>query len=184
MMSDKFQDYVKINGTGATFLGISQESIGNYSICLPSLEEQLCIANYLDIESAKIDQAVTIKKKQIELLKERRQILIQNAVTRGLDPQAPMRDSGVEWVGEIPAHWGVKRAKYLFNEVDERSVDGKEELLSVSHMTGVTPRSERMSPCSWQRTIQAQKPARKMTLYSTLCGHGWGHWGCPTDWGL
>jgi type I restriction enzyme S subunit len=54
-----------------------------------------------------------------------------------------MHDSGVEWIGEIPAHWEIKRAKYLFREVDERTQTGKEELLSVSHMTGVTPRSEK-----------------------------------------
>jgi type I restriction enzyme S subunit len=64
-------------------------------------------------------------------------------VTQGLDPDAPMRDSGVAWIGEIPKHWDIKRAKYLFKEVDERSTTGKEELLSVSHMTGVTPRSEK-----------------------------------------
>ena len=126
----------------------TQQNIGmgvlsNLPICYPPLIEQKAIAAYLDTKTTQIDQAVAIKEKQIELLKERQQILIQNAVTRGLDPQAPVRDSGVEWIGEIPVHWEIKRAKYLFNEVDERSVDGKEELLSVSHMTGVTPRSEK-----------------------------------------
>ena len=108
-----------------------------------SVEQQTVIANFLDQKTTQIDQAIAIKEKQISLLKERKQILIQNAVTRGLNPDAPLRDSGVEWIGEIPEHWEVKRAKYLFNEVDERSVDGSEELLSVSHMTGVTPRSEK-----------------------------------------
>src|SRR5699024_10699140 len=64
-------------------------------------------------------------------------------VTKGLDPNVKMKDSGVDWIGEIPEHWEVKRAKYLFAEIDERSKDGSEELLSVSHMTGVTPRSEK-----------------------------------------
>jgi len=84
-----------------------------------------------------------IEQKQIALLNERKQILIQQAVTQGLDPTVPMKDSGVEWIGKIPEHWIVKRAKYLFNEIDERSVNGDEELLSVSHITGVTPRSEK-----------------------------------------
>ncbi len=109
----------------------------------PSLHEQTAIASFLDCKTTKIDQAMAIKEKQIQLLKERRQILIQTAVTKGLDSNVFIRDSGVEWIGEIPAHWDVKRAKYLFKEVDERSTTGKEELLSVSHMTGVTPRSEK-----------------------------------------
>lgn len=112
-------------------------------VTFPPLEAQTVIANFLDEKTAKIDEAIAIKEKQIELLKERKQIIIQQAVTQGLDPTVPMKDSGVEWIGKIPAHWEVKRAKYLFNEVDERSVNGDEELLSVSHITGVTPRSEK-----------------------------------------
>lgn len=79
----------------------------------------------------------------IDLLKERRQILIHQAVTRGLDKNVEMKDSGVEWIGEIPEHWEIKRSKFIFIEVNERSQKGEEELLSVSHMTGVTPRSEK-----------------------------------------
>ena len=90
-----------------------------------------------------MDAAVRIKEEQIALLRERRQILIQQAVTRGLNPAAPMKDSGIDWIGQIPAHWDVKRAKFLFREVNERSFDGSEELLSVSHTTGVTSRSEK-----------------------------------------
>ena len=77
------------------------------------------------------------------MLNEQKAILINRAVTKGLNPDAPMKDSGVDWIGEIPAHWEVKRAKYVFDEIDERSTTGKEELLSVSHTTGVTPRSEK-----------------------------------------
>jgi len=115
----------------------------NSLLPIPPLPEQTAIALFLDKKTAQIDAAVGIKQKQIALLKERKQILIQNAVTQGLNPNAPMCDSGVEWIGKIPKHWEVRRAKYLFCEVDERSVTGREELLSVSHMTGVTPRSEK-----------------------------------------
>ena len=112
-------------------------------IAIPTYDEQTLIANFLDQKTAQIDAAIAIKEQQIELLKERKQIIIQQAVTQGLDPNVPMKDSGVEWIGQIPEHWEVKRAKYLFNEIDERSKTGNEELLSVSHMTGVTPRSEK-----------------------------------------
>ncbi|MCK4843081.1 MAG: restriction endonuclease subunit S [Methylococcales bacterium] len=74
---------------------------------------QTDITNYLDNKTAQIDEAIAIKKKQIELLKERKQILIQKAVTQGLDPNIPMRDSGVDWIGEIPEHWELKRLKYV-----------------------------------------------------------------------
>lgn len=109
----------------------------------PLWRTQVAIANFLDQKTTQIDEAIAIKEQQIALLNERKQILIQQAVTQGLDPTVPMKDSGVEWIGKIPEHWIVKRAKYLFNEIDERSVNGDEELLSVSHITGVTPRSEK-----------------------------------------
>src|SRR5690606_26365396 len=80
---------------------------------VPPKAEQTAIAKFLDRKTAQIDKAIDIKEKQIGLLKERRQILIHNAVIRGLNPEVPMKDSGVEWIGEIPAHWEVKRLKYV-----------------------------------------------------------------------
>jgi len=122
---------------------LSKTRMKTIPFLIPPIKEQIRITNFLDCKTQKIDQAIAIKEKQINLLKERKQILIQEAVTKGLDPDVPMRDSGAAWVGEVPAHWNIKRAKYLFKEVDERSTTGEEELLSVSHMTGVTPRSEK-----------------------------------------
>lgn len=110
---------------------------------LPPRAEQDRIVNFLDQKTAEIDAAIAKKQRLIELLQEQKSILINQAVTRGLNPNVAMRDSGVEWIGDIPAHWNIKRAKYLFREIDERSETGNEELLSVSHMTGVTPRSEK-----------------------------------------
>lgn len=110
---------------------------------LPPYDEQISIATFLDKKTSQIDEAIAIKQKQIELLKERKQIIIQQAVTQGLNPDMPMKDSGVDWIGAIPEHWIVKRAKYLLDEINERSETGLEELLSVSHITGVTPRSEK-----------------------------------------
>ncbi len=82
---------------------------------IPSFEEQISIAAFLDRKTALIEQAIDIKQKQIELLQERRQILIHKAVTRGLNPNVKMKDSGVEWIGEIPEGWEVKRLKELCN---------------------------------------------------------------------
>jgi len=77
------------------------------------LSEQQKIAQFLDDKTAKIDQAVDLAEKQIALLKEHKQILIQNAVTRGLNPDAPLKDSGVEWIGQVPEHWEVKKLKFV-----------------------------------------------------------------------
>ncbi|PPK78252.1 type I restriction enzyme S subunit [Methylobacter tundripaludum] len=92
---------------------LSKPRMKEIPFLIPSITEQTSIAAFLDCKTAQLDQAVAIKEKQIALLKERKQILIQNAVTRGLNPDAPMRDSGVEWIGEIPAHWKVKRLKFI-----------------------------------------------------------------------
>ena len=141
--SNSFTDQVDDVAKGMSYPAINSTELSGLYIVAQSLLEQTLIASFLDQKTAQIDAAIAIKKQQIELLKERKQIIIQQAVTQGLDPNVPMKDSGVEWIGQIPEHWEVKRAKYLFNEIDERSKTGDEELLSVSHMTGVTPRSEK-----------------------------------------
>lgn len=94
---------------------ISFEELSYSYLPIPPLAEQTAIAAFLDRKTALIDQAITIKQQQIELLKERRQILIHQAVTRGLNPKVKLKHSGVEWIGEIPEHWEVKRLRYLAN---------------------------------------------------------------------
>ena len=81
MMCHEFQDYVKVNGTGSTFLGISQESIGNYPICLPLIEEQKLITEFLDKKSSEFDKIISFKKQEIEKLKEYKATLINSVVT-------------------------------------------------------------------------------------------------------
>jgi len=92
---------------------LSRDRMKNIQFLIPPLPEQTTIAAFLDRKTTLIDQAIGIKQKQIELLKERRQILIHNAVTRGLNPNVKLKDSGVEWIGEIPEHWEVRRIKTL-----------------------------------------------------------------------
>lgn len=109
----------------------------------PPLVRQRAIADYLDRETARLDALVAAKERVLGLLAEKRRALISRAVTRGLDPRAALRDSGIPWLGEIPAHWETERTRWLFKERDQRSTTGEEELLTVSHLTGVTPRSEK-----------------------------------------
>ncbi len=110
---------------------------------LPPAEEQAAIIRFLGYANKKFDGFISVKRRLIGLLNEQKQTVIQKAVTRGLDPNVELKPSGVEWLGDIPGHWDVRRAKYIFGEIDERSKTGREELLSVSHLTGVTPRSEK-----------------------------------------
>ncbi|MDD8358235.1 restriction endonuclease subunit S [Escherichia coli] len=91
---------------------IPKDSFLSFKTFVPPHEQQTRIANFLDKKTALIDEAISIKEKQINLLKERKQIIIQQAVTQGLDPNVPMKDSGVDWIGEIPEHWEVKRIKH------------------------------------------------------------------------
>lgn len=100
---------------------INYTDIGNSTFLSPPLEEQTQIAKFLDYETAKIDALIEKQQQLIALLKEKRQAVISHAVTKGLNPEAPMRDSGVEWLGEVPAHWDVSRLKYVAHVIDCRN---------------------------------------------------------------
>ena len=95
---------------------ISYEELKYSFLPIPQTNEQQKISQFLDDKTAKIDQAVDLAEKQIALLKEHKQILIQNAVTRGLNPDVPLKDSGVEWIGQVPEHWEVMRLKFMLSE--------------------------------------------------------------------
>jgi type I restriction enzyme S subunit len=113
---------------------ISKENFFSFKTFLPPLPEQTAIANFLDRKTALIDQAISIKEKQIELLKERKQILIQKAVTRGLNPNVKLKDSGVEWIGEIPEHWEVLPGLRFFKENNRKNIGMVEDrVLSLSY---------------------------------------------------
>ncbi|HLF64182.1 MAG TPA: restriction endonuclease subunit S [Saprospiraceae bacterium] len=124
LIADKgFLLWVEMSKTDPMVPHIAPKDIYNFRISVPPIQEQTAIAAFLDRKTAQIDNAISIKERQIELLKERRQILIQSAVTRGLpaeagaksglDPNVKMKDSGVEWIGKIPEKWEVKKLKYL-----------------------------------------------------------------------
>lgn len=111
-LSTTYRSYFSLVARGFTRINLKQEFINDAYTLIPTIEEQTAIANFLDHKTTKIDQAISIKEKEIALLKERRQILIQKAVTKGLDSNVKMKDSGVDWIGEIPEHWEVRKLKY------------------------------------------------------------------------
>ncbi|MDU0359825.1 restriction endonuclease subunit S [Rhizobium sp. 25PS6] len=148
--STSFRAQVRSEVTGIKVFSISQAVLKPTLVWFPPEHEQDAIAAFLNEKCAKVDEAVLIKEEEIALLRERRQILIQQAVTRGLNPDAPLRDSGIDWIGQIPAHWEVKRNSVLFREM---KVSGHVDLpiLSVSIHNGVS--SEELSDVENIRSI-------------------------------
>ena len=127
----------------ATIAHFTVEKFGDLLLSYPSPRIQDLIADFLDRETTRLDSLVAEKKRLLDLLVEKRRALIARAITLGLNSGIPCRDSGISWLGDIPEHWKIERAKWLFTERDIRSETGDEELLSVSHLTGVTARAEK-----------------------------------------
>lgn len=131
-------------GKGTTFLEISGDELGRFVVPTPPFPEQTQIARFLDHETARIDALIEEQQRLIELLKEKRQAVISHAVTKGLDPTVPMKDSGVEWLGEVPAHWVVSQLKFNTLEMQtgpfgsqlhaEDYIDGGIPLVNPAHM--------------------------------------------------
>jgi len=107
------RSYFELIGTAATLVYVNQLGFENLPVLLPPKIEQEKIINFLKYETSKIDALISKQERLIELLKEKRQAVISHAVTRGLNPDTPMKDSGVEWLGQIPKHWGISQAKYI-----------------------------------------------------------------------
>lgn len=110
--SKVFDSFMWIFQTGSIMASISQEKFSDFRFPLPSKEEQLHIISYLDKKCGEIDKAIATQQKRIDLLGELRQNIITHAVTRGINPDAPLKDSGVEWIGKVPEHWEIKRIKH------------------------------------------------------------------------
>lgn len=139
----RFLAEVEMRSTGISYPAINASEIGDIAIPYPPLSDQSVIADFIETESTHIDTLIAAKQRLLDLLAEKRRAVIAEAVMRGLNPAAPLRASGIDWLGDIPAHWEVERSRWLFQERDERSETGEEEMLTVSHLTGVTPRSEK-----------------------------------------
>lgn len=110
----KSTDFINIICNKATIAHYTVEKLASSPLLLPKKNEQQQIADFLDHETAKIDNLIDKQQQLIELLKEKRQAVISHAVTKGLHPDVPMKDSGVEWLGKVPQHWSTLRLKYIF----------------------------------------------------------------------
>ena len=113
MLNRAFIEIVDGSTFGSKMPRASWESVGGMAFVVPPAEEQAAIASFLDRETAKVDALVVEQRRLMDLLKEKRQAVISHAVTKGLNPDAPMKPSGIEWLGDVPAHWQMKRLKHL-----------------------------------------------------------------------
>lgn len=118
---------------------ISKDRFFAFKTFIPPLQEQKSIAEFLDDKTSKIDRAIAQKEQMIELLKERKQIIIQNAVTKGLDPNVKMKNSGVDWIGEIPEHYSITKLGLCLKAVSEKNQPDL-PLLSITRELGVIVR--------------------------------------------
>jgi len=125
MRSRSFQEAVALNWSYGTQQNIGMGVIGSLSVTVPPVEEQQSIAVHLDRETARIDALVEKKTRFVELLREKRQALITHAVTKGLDPNVKMKDSGVEWLGDVPEHWAVCKLSFRYSVELGKMLDEK-----------------------------------------------------------
>lgn len=113
MNADGYAEHANMIARGATMSRISRSQLGQFWLAFPNIEEQQAIADFLDKECAQIDSIAADLEKQIDLLQQYKKSLITETVTKGLDKSVPMKDSGVEFFGKIPAHWKVSKTKYV-----------------------------------------------------------------------
>lgn len=153
----KFGDSGKMN---TIRMKISQNDLKVLMFPKPDSKTQLLISNFLDQKTAQIDEAIAIKEQQISLLKERKQIIIQQAVTQGLDPNVPMKDSGVDWIGEIPEHWDLKPlTKVIFVQEGPgiMAVDFHEEGVPLVRISGVKSETVTLDGCNYLKPSKVRK---------------------------
>lgn len=134
-----FLEQVIARSTGVSYPTINASELVAIPVPVPPIAEQSYIAAFLDRETAKIDELVTEQRRLLELLKEKRQAVISHAVTKGLNSQVPIESSGIEWLRDLPKHWGVTRLANVFREVTEEGTDDL-PILSVSIHHGVSDR--------------------------------------------
>jgi restriction endonuclease S subunit len=125
---------LELEATGVTRFGLPKSAIGNAIIPLPSLETQCLIADYLDRETKRINALVSEKEKMLALLEEKCAALISRAVTRGLNPDAPLQSSGLDWLGDLPAHWDIRRLKFVLSDLIYR-LRVRDDLISPDFLT-------------------------------------------------
>lgn len=140
-ISNQFSLEIDKGSAKSTVASVRLPMLHNFVLCLPTTKEQTSIATYLDTQCAKIDEIIAQAKNSIEDYRQWKASIIYEAITKGLDQNIELKDSGIEWIGEIPADWAIIRIKNLLTEINDRSGTGLEQPLSMSQSLGVVPSS-------------------------------------------
>lgn len=140
-ISNQFSLEIDKGSAKSTVASVRLPMLQNFVLCLPTTKEQTSIATYLDTQCAKIDEIIAQAKNSIEDYRQWKASIIYEAITKGLDQNIELKDSGIEWIGEIPADWAIIRVKNLLTEINDRSGSGLEQPLSMSQSLGVVPSS-------------------------------------------
>lgn len=169
---------------GVTRFGLTQHGIKSALVPVPPIEWQHAITRFLDHLDLRIGRAINKKRELVRLLDERRRVASQQLVTRGTGPPGHLRPANIAWLGEVPAHWEVRPAKWFYREVNERSERGEEQLMSVSHLTGVTPRSTKNVTMFMAASYAGHKLCRPGDVVINTMWAWMGALGVATDTGI
>ena len=136
MNTEGYAEHGNMIARGATMSRVSRSQLGQFWLAFPGISEQRAIADFLDSQCAKIDSVIADLEKQIETLQKYKRSLITEAVTKGLDRSAPIQHSGIDWIGTIPAHWNIKKIKYVASKIGSGKTPkgGAEVYLSLIHI--------------------------------------------------
>lgn len=140
-ISNQFSLEIDKGSAKSTVASVRLPMLQNFVLCMPTTKEQTSIATYLDTQCAKIDEIIAQAKNSIEDYRQWKASIIYEAITKGLDQNIELKDSGIEWIREIPADWAIIRVKNLLTEINDRSGSGLEQPLSMSQSLGVVPSS-------------------------------------------
>ncbi len=181
LSSQAFSVFCDLSSFGSTIQHLYQNVFERFAFPIPSPEEQSAIAAFLDRETAKIDALVAEQERLIALLKEKRQAVISHAVTKGLDPTVPMKDSGIEWLGEVPAHWEVKRIRHFADVLrgkfthrprnDPAFYDGEFPFVQTGDITGSSRYIVGFKQTLNERGISVSKVFPKGTLVMAIAAN-------------
>lgn len=139
--TDNWRSQLRANASGIKVFSVTQKMLRSCNLILPPKAVRDAITAYLDTQCAKIDEIIAQAKASIEDYKQWKASIIYEAVTKGLDPNVEMKDSGIEWIGRMPSDWAIIRVKNLLAEINDRSETGSEEPLSMSQVLGIVPSS-------------------------------------------
>ena len=169
LLGSLHKEMISLEGNGFTRINLRQDRLLDIPVFIPPLEEQQQIVSFLDDKTQKIDSLIQQKEKKIKLLKEKRTSLINHVVTKGLDTNVVMKDSGVEWIGEIPNHWGCFKMKYGVNHISEKSQPNKIDIRispeNVESNTGVCFNLYSEHESEGMRFISGDVLLNKLRLY-------------------